>query len=139
MSGKASRNPMEQGQLFTLPLQVVALPGNSGKSCVPKQLLFCICRNSIYVNNTQIIYVITPRTPIETRSRDLNQQSALVSIPRCIPGQSQGELSHELTEGVGPRALRHLLARRVAPLADKEEALQEEDRLVPAAGLKQGS
>ena len=98
-----------------------------------------ICRNSIYVNNAQIIYVITPRTPIETRSRDLNQQSALVSIPRCIPGQSQGELSHELTEGVGPRALRHLLARRVAPLADKEEALQEEDRLVPAAGLKQGS
>ena len=84
----------------------------------------------------QIIYVITLRTAIETRSRDLNQQSALVSIPRCIPSQSQEELSHELTEGVGPRALRHLLARRVALLADKEEALQERGPLGPSCRVE---
>lgn len=84
----------------------------------------------------QIIYVITPRTAIETRSRDLNRQSALVSIPRCIPGQSREELSHELTEGLGPRALRHLLARCVALLADKEEALQARGPLGPSCRVE---
>lgn len=122
-------------------LQVLASPGNSRRPSMPRKPLLCLCRNSIYVNNMQIIHIITHHT---AGPRDSEKGFELAKYPcqcrKMPPGPNQEEPNHEPAKGLGPRSLEGLPCKERSILGcHGEDTSKEGGPVVPAAGLSKES
>lgn len=104
--------------------QVLTSLVDSRRPSVPRQLLY-IYRDSIYIHNMLLIYIITPHT---ASRGDWEQGFELAKCPRQHPEMHSWLKPGGTEPRAGKRAdsgsLRHLLAGSVASLAAKKESVQ---------------